>query len=75
MGMPDVDETEIVGAARAIMSKYGDVIGKDQAHNIAYIALVGARGAKNRGNVIWCDRCQENYAPKDRDYQCPQCRR
>lgn len=46
MGMPDVDEVEIAGAAREIHMKYGDVIGENQARNIAYIALIGARGAK-----------------------------
>lgn len=46
MGKPDVDEIEIAGAASAILYDYGSVIGKDQARNIAYAALVGARRAK-----------------------------
>jgi hypothetical protein len=46
MGMPDVDEIEITGAAKEISREYGTVIGDQQARNIAYIALVGARAAK-----------------------------
>jgi len=46
MGMPDVDATEIDGAVKEMLLKYGDVIGERQARNIAYVALVGARGAK-----------------------------
>lgn len=48
MGMPDVDEVEIVGATEAILNQYSAVIGQNQARNIAYTALVGARGAKSR---------------------------
>lgn len=44
--MPDVDETEISGASRAISMEYDKVIGEKQARNIAYVALVGARQAK-----------------------------
>ncbi len=47
MGIPDVDETEIRGAARAILRHFGSVIGESQASNIAYVALVGARSAKS----------------------------
>jgi hypothetical protein len=46
MGMPDVDDVEIAGAVKAILHDYGSVIGEKQARNIAYVALVGARGAK-----------------------------
>lgn len=46
MGMPDVDEVEIAGATKSIRQGYGDVIGENQARNIAYTALVGARAAK-----------------------------
>jgi hypothetical protein len=46
MNMPDVDETEISGASRAISMEYDKVIGEKQARNIAYVALVGARQAK-----------------------------
>jgi len=54
MNMPDVDETEIAGAAKSIRRDYGDVIGENQARNIAYTALVGARFAK-----IEAKRCAE----------------
>lgn len=46
MGKPDVDQVEIDGAAKAILREYRSVIGENQARNIAYHALVGARGAK-----------------------------
>lgn len=37
--------TQVLAAQRAIMREYGNVIGENQARNIAYHALVGARGA------------------------------
>lgn len=40
----EVSEMEINAAARAIVRKYGSVIGAEQAWNIAYYALVAARG-------------------------------
>lgn len=43
--MFDVSEAEIQAASISIISKYGDVIGQKQAENIAYHALVAARGA------------------------------
>ena len=46
MNMPDVDDIEIAGAQRSILHEYNNVIGENQARNIAYIALVGARAAK-----------------------------
>lgn len=46
MGKPDVDEIEIAGAAKDLRLKFGNVIGKNQARNLAYVALVGARAAK-----------------------------
>ena len=46
MGKPDNCEIEREGAARAILRDYGSVIGEQQARNIAWTALVGARGAK-----------------------------
>lgn len=53
MSKPDVDTTEIEGAAKAIRRDYGAVIGENQARNIAYVALVGARIAK-----FDAERCQ-----------------
>ncbi len=47
MGKPDVCKVEIAGATKAIVREYGNVIGNQQAENIAYIALVGARSAKS----------------------------
>lgn len=46
MSKPEVDEIEIAGATLAIRQKYDSVIGENQARNIAYTALVGARAAK-----------------------------
>lgn len=46
MGKPDVCEVEREGAAKSILRHYGSVIGENQAHNIAYYALLGARQAK-----------------------------
>lgn len=37
-------EKQIAAAQRAILREYGNVIGENQARNIAYYALVGARG-------------------------------
>lgn len=48
MGKPDVDETEISAGAKAVVYKYGDVIGENQARNIVYIALCAARAAKSK---------------------------
>jgi len=46
MNMPEVDEVEIAGAVKSIRHEYGNVIGENQARNIAYVVLVGARAAK-----------------------------
>ena len=47
MGKPDVDETEIAAGAKALVYKFGQVIGENQARNIAYIVLTAARHAKS----------------------------
>lgn len=44
--MPEVDEIEISAGAASITRHYGAVIGDEQARNIAYYALLGARQAK-----------------------------
>jgi uncharacterized protein (DUF2342 family) len=31
--------------------------------------------AAEPGNLIYCERCEENFVPKNRDYMCPRCRR
>jgi len=46
MNMPDVDEIEIAGAAKSIRQEYGNLIGEQEARNVAYHALIGARTAK-----------------------------
>ena len=46
------DNAEQVAATNAIRREYGRVIGEGQAHNIAYTALVAARGA-------WFDRMRK----------------
>lgn len=40
---PSPDRAQCVAAANAIRREFGDVIGENQATNIAYVALVAAR--------------------------------
>lgn len=43
MGKPDVDDIEIDAGEKALIHKYGYVIGDMQARNIAYTVLSAAR--------------------------------
>lgn len=71
--MPDCDEVEIAGAVKAILREYGDVIGDNQARNIAYTALVGARGAKFQAKPPIANLCAGGVDLDKVHYACPKC--
>lgn len=64
MGMPDVDEVEQAGAAEAILREFGSVIGENEARNIAYYALLGARAAKIRAEQMQFLEDARDYAQR-----------
>lgn len=67
MGKPDVCEVERRGAKEAILKQYGSVIGENQADNIAYHALLGARVAKIDAERVEAERKRrEDYIAEQR---------